>query len=142
MRDFQELKVWRKSHDLTLAVYKSTADFPADERFGLTRQMRRASSSIPCNIAEACGRDSDGEFHRFLTIAMGSACELEYQLLLARDLEYLAGTAWSQLNDATTEVKRMLAAFLAKLKADLNTRAVSPQRSAVSPGPQSAEADP
>jgi four helix bundle protein len=81
MRDFRKLKVWEKSHQLTLSVYEITGGFPDDERFGLTSQMRRACTSIPTNIAEGCGRDGHAELARFLQIAMGSASELEYQLL-------------------------------------------------------------
>jgi four helix bundle protein len=78
MRDFRSLKVWHKSHELTLAIYLATRSFPSDERFGLTSQMRRASSSIPANIAEGCGRDGEAELARFMQISMGSASELEY----------------------------------------------------------------
>jgi four helix bundle protein len=86
MQNFKELKVWQKAHRLTLDVYKVTTRFPKDEMFGLTSQMRRSSASIPTNIAEGCGRDSRAELARFLSIAMGSASELEYQLILAKDL--------------------------------------------------------
>ena len=86
MQDFRDLKVWQKSHQLTLEVYRSTATFPREELYGLTSQIRRASSSIPANIAEGCGRNSPNELRRFLEIAMGAASELEYHLLLARDL--------------------------------------------------------
>jgi four helix bundle protein len=89
MRDFRELKVWQKAHQLTLAIYQTTASFPREERYGLTSQLRRACSSIPANLAEACGRNGDAEFARFCSIAMGSASELEYHLLLARDLKLL-----------------------------------------------------
>jgi four helix bundle protein len=89
MRDFREFKVWERSHHLTLAVYKATSSFPREELYGLTSQIRRARSSIPANIAGGCGRRGDAELSRFLLIAMGSANELEYHLLLARDLDYL-----------------------------------------------------
>lgn len=85
MSDFKKLSVWEKAHLLTLGVYKSTEGYPRTEVFGLTSQMRRASSSIGCNIAEGLGRGSDGELARFLRIAIGSANELEYQLLLSRE---------------------------------------------------------
>jgi four helix bundle protein len=81
MSDFKKLSVWQKSHLLTMDVYKATADFPKDEQYGLTSQIRRACSSIPANIAEGCGREGDVEFGRFLQIAMGSAYELEYHIL-------------------------------------------------------------
>lgn len=85
MKDFHELKVWQKAHQLTLAVYQVTAAFPREELYGLTSQLRRCSSSTPANLAEGCGRDGDAEFARFCSIAMGSASELEYHLLLAKD---------------------------------------------------------
>jgi four helix bundle protein len=101
-----------------LAVYRITADFPREERYGITNQLRRSSSSIAANLAEGCGREGDGELARFLSIAMGSASELEYHLLLARDLRLLPVEECERLEQQTIEVKRMLAAFLRKLKAD------------------------
>jgi four helix bundle protein len=89
MKDFRELKVWRKAHELTLAVYQITASFPREELYGLTAQLRRAGSSIAANLAEGCGRNGDAEFARFCSMAMGSASELEYHLLLARDLKLI-----------------------------------------------------
>jgi len=86
VRNYKDLVVWEKAHLLTLAVYKNTKAFPNDERFGLTSQMRRASASIAANLAEGCGRRSDGEMGRFIQIAMGSGAELSYHFLLARDL--------------------------------------------------------
>lgn len=118
MRDFRSLQVWAKAHKLTLAVYKATASFPKDELYGLTSQMRRASSSIPTNIAEGCGRDGEAELGRFMQIAIGSASELEYLLLLTHDLDFLDELLYQQLERDTTEVKRMLTAFILKLKAD------------------------
>lgn len=118
MKGFRDLLVWRKSHELTLRVYKVTVSFPKSELFGLTSQMRRASSSIPANIAEGCGRSGDAEFGRFLQIGMGSASELEYHLLLARDLGLLKEDDYEPLQQETVEVKKMLSALLQKLKAD------------------------
>jgi len=118
MRDFRELKVWQKAHQLTLSVYKATRGFPKDEMYGLTSQMRRASTSIAANIAEGSGRGTDPEMVRFLHIAMGSAAELEYLLLLARDLAYLSGMTYDHLTNEVTQVKRMLTVFIQKLKAD------------------------
>jgi four helix bundle protein len=116
MRDFRKLKVWEKSHRLTLAIYGATACFPRDEAYGLTSQLRRACASIPANIAERCGRGSATEFARFLSIAMGSASELEYHLLLARDLALLPAADYERLSNGTTEVKRMLTALIQKLR--------------------------
>jgi four helix bundle protein len=118
MRDFRELKVWEKGHRLTLAVYKTTASFPRDELYGLTSQIRRSCASIPANIAEGCGRSGDTELARFLRIAMGSASELEYHLLLAHDLGLLNGPNHERLTKEVTEVKHMLTSFTKKLKAD------------------------
>ena len=118
MRDFRQLAVWQKAHRLTLAVYKSTNTFPREELYGLTSQIRRAAASIPANIAEGCGRNGNAELARFLQIAMGSACELEYHLLLACDLTLLPQTEHEGLSGELTQVKRMLTAFIQHLKAD------------------------
>ncbi|OGP70653.1 MAG: four helix bundle protein [Deltaproteobacteria bacterium RBG_13_58_19] len=118
MRDFRKQRVWEKSHQLVLAIYQATRNFPKDELYGLTSQIRRSCSSIPANIAEGCGRNGDAEFARFLQIAMGSASELEYYLLLVNDLGFLNDSDYQQLNQETTEVKQMLTSFIKKLKAD------------------------
>ena len=118
MRDFKTLAVWQKAHQLTLDIYQSTEQFPKEEHFGLTSQIRRACASIPMNIAEGCGRSSDPEFAHFLSIAMGSASELEYQLLLTRDLGLLSQVDYDRLEPALIEVKRMLNGFIRKLKAN------------------------
>ena len=118
MRDFKKLKVWQKSHELTLHIYESTNAFPSSELYGLTSQIRRASVSIPSNIAEGCGRDSQAELIRFFYIAMGSASEVEYQLLLAHDLAYLESKQYQLLQREITEIKRMMTGFVKKLKAD------------------------
>jgi four helix bundle protein len=102
---------------LTLAVYQATAAFPREELYGLTSQLRRASSSVGANLAEGCGRNGDAEFARFCSIAMGSASELEYHLLLARDLKLLQPADYDRLAPRATEVKRMLAGLLQKLTA-------------------------
>ena len=103
---------------MTLAVYKMTASFLREELYGLTSQLRRASSSIPANLTEGCGRNGDGEFGRFCSIAMGSASELEYHLLLANDLKLIQPEDCLELTQRTTEVKRMLATLIQKLRAD------------------------
>ncbi len=118
MRDFREIKVWEKAHALTLAVYEATRAFPKEEMYGLTSQLRRASASIPANIAEGCCRSGDVEFARFLQIAMGSASEVEYHLLLAHDLKILGAGDYQRLGEQTAEVKRMLASFIQRLNAD------------------------
>ncbi|HEX6837928.1 MAG TPA: four helix bundle protein, partial [Polyangia bacterium] len=89
MQDFRDLKVWQRAHELTLAIYRATATFPSEERFGLTSQMRRSAASVPANIAEGRCRGSDADFGRFLRVALGSAAETEYHLILAGDLGLL-----------------------------------------------------
>lgn len=128
MKSFRELLVWEKSHRLTLASYAATQSFPRDELFGLTSQIRRACSSIPANIAEGCGRNSDAELRRFLEIAMGSASELEYHLLLAHDLKLLESEQYRQLDESTHEVKRMIAGLIQKLSADSIQRSARMKR--------------
>lgn len=118
MRDFRELKVWQKAHQLVIDVYQQTKSFPEDERFGLTIQLRRASASVPTNIAEGCGREGDRELARFISIAAGSASETEYQLLLAHDLGYVSQEAYRKLQVQVSEVKRMLTGFMKKLTPD------------------------
>src|SRR6266508_857312 len=99
MKDFRQLKVWEKSHQLALAVYKATRGFPKEELYGLTSQIRHSSMSIPTNIAEGCGRFTDADFARFLQIAMGSASETEYQLILAYDLEFITTETQEELHN-------------------------------------------
>ena len=89
MRDFKKYDIWQLSHSLTLEVYKTTSNFPKEEVYGLTSQIRRALASVPTNISEGCGRNSDKEFNQFLNIALGSANETEYLLILSRDLKYI-----------------------------------------------------
>jgi four helix bundle protein len=118
MKDFRDLHVWHKAHQLTLDVYRLTASFPREELYGLTAQLRRSSSSIAANLAEGCGRNGNVELARFCSIAMGSASELEYHLLLARDLNLLNVADHATLANQTSEVKRMLTGFQQKLTAD------------------------
>ncbi|MFZ3213414.1 MAG: four helix bundle protein [Terriglobales bacterium] len=115
MKDFKDLRVWQKSHALTLAIYRMTQRFPKEEMYGLTSQIRRAAVSIAANIAEGCGRRSDREFRRFLQIARGSASELEYHLLLARDLRFQSAQEYTSVQAAVAEVQRMLTALVKSL---------------------------
>jgi four helix bundle protein len=117
VKDFRKQKVWEKSHQLTLAIYKISEYFPREELYGLTRQIRRASSSIPANIAEGCGKNSEAELARFFQIARGSASELEYHLLLARDLDILPVSDYERLTKELGEIQRMLASYINRLKA-------------------------
>lgn len=112
MRDFRNYKVWSKAHQIALDIYKKTKSFPKEELFGLTSQIRRASMSIPFNIAEGCGRRSDAEFAYFLNIAAGSAAEVEEELLLSFDLEFIDKESYQQLNQEVTEVKAMLSKLI------------------------------
>ena len=118
MQDFRDLKVWQKAHQLTLTVYQTTTTFPSEELYGLTTQVRRSCSSIAANLAEGCGRYGNGEFDRFCSIAMGSASQLEYHLLLARDLNLINPAKYYELSQRTTEIKRMLASLIQKLKTE------------------------
>ena len=118
MKDFRKLSVWGKAHSLVIEIYKITASFPKSETFGLTSQIRRATASIPANIAEGCGRDGETDLARFLQIALGSASELEYHLLLAHDLNLINDASYDNLNSRVIEVKRMLASLIQKLRAD------------------------
>lgn len=121
MQDFKKLKVWQAAHRLTLDVYRVTRVYPREEFYGLTRQSRESSSSVPTNIAEGCGRGSRREFGRFLRIAAGSANELEYQLILGRDLEYLPSADFARLTGQLTEIRRMLASLIAKVSSSAGT---------------------
>lgn len=118
MRNFKELKVWQKAHIFTLEIYRLTKDFPKTEKFGLTPQIRRAAASVPTNIAEGCGRAGDRDFARFLSIAAGSASEVEYQLLLAKDLNYIRQDTYSESKTMVNEIKKMLNTFIQKLTAN------------------------
>ena len=110
-RDFRGIAAWQRAHALTLRVYRATSGFPGDERFGLVSQIRRACASIPTNVAEGCGRSTNNELARFIDIATGSASEVEYQLLLAKDLGYLPKDQHTDLSTEVIEIRRMLLAF-------------------------------
>ena len=116
MQSFRNLKVWEKAHSLTLDIYQASRSFPKEELFGLTSQLRRASASVGANIAEGSCRKGDGEFGRFLHIAIGSASEVEYHLLLARDLKILRNQDYDRLSAGVIEVKRMLASLIRSMK--------------------------
>ena len=118
MQDFRNLDVWKKSHELTLTVYKASKAFPDDERFGLTSQLRRGVASIPANLAEGCGRGTDADFGRFVQNAMGSSSEVEYHFLLAKDLTYLVADQYAVLDGEITRIKRMLASLLRRIRSN------------------------
>jgi four helix bundle protein len=116
MRDFRDLLVWQRSHELTLALYRATEGFPRTETFGLTSQIRRAGASIPTNLAEGCGRWGDGDMGRFIQIAMGSASEVAYLSLLARDLGYFGAAEYERLSTDLNDIRRMLTAFYKRVR--------------------------
>ena len=118
MRGFRTLEVWQKAHKLTLDTYAASAALVERREFDLRRQMVRAAVSVPANIAEGCGRTGDPELRRFCRIALGSASELEYHFLLARDLGLLPAPAYEALTGQVVEVKKMLTGFIARLKAN------------------------
>ncbi len=115
MRNFKELVVWQKAHQVVLEVYYITRNFPAGERLGLVSQLRQSAASVPANIAEGCGRKSDRDFSRFLSIAAGSASETEYHIPLAHDLNFIGKHEYLKLDQQINEIKRMLNAFIQKL---------------------------
>jgi four helix bundle protein len=112
MRAFRELKVWSKAHALTVAVFLATRSIRRGEFPGLVSQVRRAAASIPTNIAEGCGHATEREFARFLQMALASASELEYHLLLGLDLGMLSRRDYHALDAGVTEVKRMLTSLI------------------------------
>jgi len=116
MQNFKDLKVWQKAHRMALSIYQQTVGFPAQEKFGLTSQIRRAAVSIPANIAEGSVRSSDADFARFLHIALGSASEVDYYLLLAHDLRFWKDETYQAFDAELQEIKRMLAALITRVK--------------------------
>jgi len=116
MQNYKDLQVWEKAHLLTLEVYEASKTFPKDELCSLTNQLRRAASSIPANIAEGCGKNSQLELAHFLNIALGSANETEYFLLLSKDLKYLPGEKYMELNKNVNEIKAMLISLIIKVR--------------------------
>lgn len=117
MQDFRKLTVWQMAHHFVVALYRSTDRMPREERYGLTSQIRRAGVSIASNIAEGCGRNGDAEFARFCQIAMGSASEVEYQLLLARDLKFIDSPTYETLSRQLASTRRMLNRLIQTLRA-------------------------
>lgn len=116
MKDFRDLLVWEKAHIFVKTIYEVTHTFPKDEMFGMTSQLRRASISIPTNIAEGCGRGSDADFKRFIQIAFGSASEVEYLVFLSYELSFINEDKYIDLNNRIIEIKKMLAGLIQKLK--------------------------
>ena len=122
MRDYKKYDIWKLCHLLTLEVYKITESFPKEEIFGLTSQIRRASSSIGINIVEGCGRGSDEDFKRFLRNASGSAFEVEYILLLSKDLNYISEEKFIELTPKAEELKIKISKLILKIEEDINKK--------------------
>jgi len=112
LRNYQDLQVWTKAHALTLELYRLSRAFPREEMYGITSQLRRAAASIGANLAEGCGRQTDNELARFVRIALGSATELDYHLVLCRDLELLNKQQYETVAKELTSVRKMLVALL------------------------------
>lgn len=117
MQNYKDLKVWEKAHKLTVGIYSATKSFPKEELYSLTNQLRRAAASVPANIAEGCGKNTKPDFANFLNIALGSANETEYFLILSKDLEYLLESEFESLFADVNEVKAMLIALINKVRA-------------------------
>lgn len=112
MQDYKKIKIWERTHSITLVIYQLTASFPKEETYGLTSQLRRSIASIPANIAEGAGRNTKLDFAHFLNIALGSVNESSYHLLLSKDLEYIDLNNYNKLNEELEELKAMLIGFI------------------------------
>jgi four helix bundle protein len=122
MRNYRDLQVWKKAHDLTLELYRVSQRFPREEIYGITGQLRRAAVSIGANLAEGCGRRTSTELARFVRIALGSASELDYHLLLSRDLGFLSSDDFTSSTAKLTEVRKMLTSFLQSVEEQIETQ--------------------
>ena len=116
MRDFRKLEIWKRSHKAALLLYKVTQEFPTEEKYGLTNQIRRAGVSIPSNIAEGCGHESKKEFARYLQMAAASTSELQYQLILAHELGYLQEDQYAELTRFIEELKKMIFVYTKRIR--------------------------
>ncbi|HEY3404287.1 MAG TPA: four helix bundle protein [Ohtaekwangia sp.] len=119
MKDYKKLIVWQKAHLLVLSIYKTTRDFPAEEKFNLISQIRRAATSIPTNISEGCGKFTQKDFAKFLQDAFGSAQEVEYLAFLSFELEYFKKDVYSKIDKDVNEIKAMLISLLKKIRKEL-----------------------
>ncbi len=122
MRNYRDLQTWSKAHKLTLELYKISQRFPKDEMYGLTSQLRRSAVSIGANLAEGCGRQTNPEFARFVKVSMGSASELDYHLLLSRDLGFLETETYDRAAKSLTEVRKMLSSLLSTIELEVHTK--------------------
>jgi len=116
LKNYKELKVWQRSYQLCLKIYKVTTIFPKEERYGLTSQIRRSAVSIPSNIAEGYGRKTTADYIRYLYIAYGSVCELETQILLSMDLGYIDSAVIEKIKDEIQQIERMLKGLIKSLE--------------------------
>lgn len=119
MVNYKNYKVWQKSHKLVLEIYRVIKNYPDDEKFNLVSQIRRAAISIPTNIAEGCGRETQKELIRFLYFASGSAHELEYLFLVSTELEYIPKEKSEYILDEIDQIKKMLAVLISKIKSSI-----------------------
>ncbi len=117
MQNYKELNVWKEAHILTLKIYKATMSFPEYEKYCITNQIRRSSYSIPCNIAEGCGKYSQADIANYFQMALGSANETDYLLLLSKDLQYLSNDLFAELTEAINKIKAMLIALIKRVRA-------------------------
>ena len=124
MRNYRNLEVWKLSHKLTLDLYAASRKFPKEEMFGLTSQLRRAAVSVGANLAEGCGRRTSPELARFIRIAMGSASELDYHLLLCRDFEFVSAEFYEGSSKELIRVRKMLSALLFSVEAQMQEKAL------------------
>jgi len=122
MRNYRDLQVWGKAHNLTLELYKVSRGFPREEIYGITSQLRRAAASIGANLAEGCGRRKSSELARFVRIAMGSASELDYHLLLSRDLGFMSADEFANASAKLIEVRKMLTSFSNSVEEQIETQ--------------------
>lgn len=125
MQNFKELKVWEKAHQITLSIYKVSASFPKEEIYSLTNQLRRAASSIPANIAEGCGKNTQADLANFLNISLGSANETEYFLILSKDLDYLTEEQFTILSNSINEVKAMLISLIGRVRSKYTSKPIT-----------------
>lgn len=116
MDNYKNLKIWNKSIDLAIEVYHLTAEFPAEEMYGITSQIRRSSVSISSNIAEGAGRFTNKDFNRFINIAYGSSCELESQLIISLRLGYISDNEFQTVNKTINQIQKMMYSFSKHLK--------------------------
>jgi len=120
MRPHEKLDVWIRAVDFVVAVYTATNEFPSDERFGLTSQIRRAAVSVPANIAEGAARKTAKEFLQFLSIAQGSSSEVETELLIALKLGFLTKENYEELMQEIESIGRMLIGLSNHVKGQIN----------------------